>query len=205
MKTQYSGVYSLKKEKFDQMINTLLHIFSDDELYLSFLSLKDSAEIFDFFQFVNPGNYSLDDIDKFIGILLINMYKNSKQYISKKEFEYTMNDIKKNGGPDYISLFDELSNHNSRVKDENLTAAGGIGGFDGRRFKRILAGGLALTVPFTSGLSTISAKGTEKTTIRKKGKIKDSSKRSWIRRLWENKVVKGVIIGGGILTALGCI
>jgi len=205
----------ISEKNFEDILIASTKILDDTSLTSTCFSIDSFDELYDFYQFVHPGSYSVDDLANAIFLSIIKLYYNSDEYIKDKVFEYMSRESVKHGGYNYIKTIQELQKNikNSKlISFDNLNIAGGIGYFGKARFKRLLAGGLTILSAVPANVDAIkSAKSKDETEFTEQRKIKRIAtaqvKKKWYQKLWDwtKSHVMPITIGAVSLLGLGCI
>lgn len=211
---------SISSKHFVDILEAITDIIHDETLLSRFMKLEDPEEIYKFVKISHPGDYTKEDFAKFVFSICNYAYIHSRKYASNAVFNKTVEDIKKNGGPDFLGILEKLKKGKEEAGPVSLDDLDISGGTNERKWSKIVAGSLAALVPVTSlgnQMSSVHASaygddyedynyGNSSNTRLKKGKkaAKEDENKSWWQRFTESKAypwVKwgGIIIGTGLL------
>ncbi len=205
----------ISEKSYRDIIIASMKILDDYSLISLCSSIDSFDELYNFYQFVHTGSYSIEDLATAIYMNIAELYYNSTEYIKDKIFEYISKDSKMHGGYDYLDKIKNFQNiiKNSKLVDfDNLNISGGTGYFDTKKYKRLLAGGLAF-LSFTppNATATESAKSKDENDYIEQRKIKIENNlpqnKKWYEKLWDwtwDHIIP-ISVGTIALLGLGCI
>ena len=212
---------SISSKHFVDILEAITDIIHDETLLSRFMKLEDPEEIYKFVKISHPGDYTKEDFAKFVFSICNYAYIHSRKYASNAIFNNTIEDIKKNGGPDFLGILEKLKKEKEEAGPVSLDDLDISGGTNERKWSKVVAGSLAALVPVTSlgnQMSSVRASaygddyedynyGNSSNTRLKKGKTaskKDENKTWWQRfKEWEYyPVVKWITIAVGTLTVV---
>ncbi len=215
---------SISSKHFVDILEAITDIIHDETLLSRFVKLETPEEVYKFVKISHPGDYTKEDFAKFVFSVCNYAYIHSKKYASNAVFNKTIEDIKKNGGPDFLGILEKFKKEKEGAELVSLDDLDISGGTNERKWSKIVAGSLAALVPVTSlgnQMSSVRASaygddyedynyGNSSNTRLKKGKkaAKEDENKSWWQRFKEWKwfpvvkwgtiiVVTGLLMYGG--------
>lgn len=214
----------IKKEHFLQLSEAFKMIGENPSFMKSIMDLKSADEIFGFLQTIHPGDYSEDDVFKYILFWIRKFYLLSDSYAQSVALDYSLKDIKDQTGKDLNLLlnkeekFRSKNKSSSNISDDTLGISGGLG----KQYQKFIAGSLGL---FTLGGAVPKANaynydnyydndyyytdyvnyGANKKKKKKKENVKKKTEeqnlswwqraKNWVKEKWKNPWVKWGTIG----------
>ena len=192
---------SISSKHFVDILEAITDIIHDRTLLSRFVKLEDPEEVYKFVKISHPGDYTKEDFAKFVFSVCNYVYIHSRKYASSAIFNNTIEDIKKNGGPDFLGILEKFKKEEAEpVSLDDLDISGGA---NERKWSKIVAGSLAALVPVTSlgnQMSSVHASaygndyedydyGNSSNTRLKKGKktSKEDENKSWFQKFRETK------------------
>ena len=139
---------SISSKHFVDILEAITDIIHDRTLLSRFVKLEDPEEVYKFVKISHPGDYTKEDFAKFVFSVCNYVYIHSRKYASSAIFNNTIEDIKKNGGPDFLGILEKFKKEEAEpVSLDDLDISGGA---NERKWSKIVAGSLAALVPVTS-------------------------------------------------------
>ena len=99
---------SISSKHFVDILEAIIDIIHDETLLSRFMKLEDPEEIYKFVKISHPGDYTKEDFAKFVFSMCNYAYIHSRKYASNAVFNKTIEDIKKNGGPDFLGILEKF-------------------------------------------------------------------------------------------------